>query len=245
MPGLGQAAWSGTGRFSMLKYTPKILIVEDHPLIRGVLRLNLAEAGYVTVEASTGEQCLALIDAERPALVLLDLGLPDMDGFELVRQLRSTKITPIIVISARSNEKDKVRALDAGADDYLTKPFGIPEMLARVRASLRHAANMVQDEGTFEIPGLKVDFDSRRVWSHGFEVHLTPREYKLLLVLVRHAGRLVSHERLLEQVWGPAHANDGQYLRVYMRQLRQKLEPDPERPKLLLNEPGVGYRLVA
>jgi len=222
----------------------RILIVDDNPAIREVLRLSLTEANYSTIEAVNGRDCLRLVDEEGPDLILLDLGLPDIEGAEIVRRLRNTSSIPIIIVSARALEKFKVEALDLGADDYLTKPFGIQEMLARVRAALRHSIQEPVGQSTFESQTLKIDFALRRVWAMGAEVHLSPREYKLLSVLVKHAGKLMTHRQLLEQVWGSGHAEDHHYLRVYMRQLRQKLEADPSIPRLILNEPGVGYRLA-
>lgn len=175
----------------------------------------------------------------------MDLSLPDQDGIEVAKELRTWTDVPIIVLSARHQENDKVQALDAGADDYLTKPFSVAELMARIRVALRHAGRMGESPPpVFESQGLKVDQAARRVWSRGEEVHLTPNEYKLLSVLVRHAGRVVTHKQLLKEVWGDAYTEEMQYLRVYAGQLRHKLEEEPARPKLLLTEPGVGYRLM-
>ena len=180
-----------------------------------------------------------------PEVVLLDLGLPDLDGLEVTKRLREWSQTPIIVISAREEEQDKVKALDAGADDYLTKPFNASELLARIRVALRHASRQGGDkhDPVFTLQNLRVDLALRQVFVGDQEVHLTPIEYKLLTVLVRHAGKVITHTQLLKEVWGPAHVNEVQYLRVYMTQLRHKLEADPARPQFLMNEPGIGYRL--
>ena len=180
-----------------------------------------------------------------PDVVLLDLGLPDLDGLEVTKRLREWTQTPVIVISAREQELDKVKALDAGADDYLTKPFNAGELLARIRVALRHASrrNSDQQEPIFVLQNLRVDLSQRQIFVNDEEVHLTPIEYKLLTVLIRHAGKVITHSQLLKEVWGPAHVNEIQYLRVYMTQLRHKLETDPARPRLLMNEPGIGYRL--
>ncbi len=228
----------------MVESPRKILIVDDNPLIRDVLRVSLDQDPYVTIEAATGKDALRLFAADQPDLVLLDLGLPDMEGVEVVRRIRISSSTPIIIVSARAHEKSKVEALDSGADDYLTKPFGIQEMLARVRSALRSSLSATSDTTVFESKKFKMDLGARKVYSQDVEVHLTPREYKLLLVLVQNAGRLMTHGQLLEQVWSTSHADDSHYLRVYIRQLRQKLELDPDRPRLILNEPGVGYRLT-
>jgi len=179
-----------------------------------------------------------------PDVVLLDLGLPDVDGLEVTKRLREWAQTPIIVISAREQEQDKVKALDAGADDYLTKPFNASELLARIRVALRHTSRRDSDQNNaiFVIRNLRLDLAQRQVFVDDREVHLTPIEYKLLTVLVRHAGKVITHTQLLKDVWGPAHINEVQYLRVYMTQLRHKLEADPARPQFLMNEPGIGYR---
>ena len=178
-------------------------------------------------------------------MVLLDLGLPDLDGIEVVRRLREWTVVPVIVLSAREQEQDKIKALDAGADDYLTKPFGAGELLARIRVALRHKAILQtgQEESTFVLDNLRVDLAKREVFLNDREVHVTPIEYRLLTVLIQYGGKVVTHSQLLKEVWGPAYANQTQYLRVYMAQLRHKLEADPARPRFLMNEPGVGYRL--
>lgn len=222
-----------------------ILLIEDEPQMRRFLRITLQSQGYRFVEAATAREGLMQATTRNPDVVLLDLGLPDLDGLEVTKRLREWSQTPIIVISAREQEQDKVRALDAGADDYLTKPFSAGELLARIRVALRHVAKQNTDlnEPVFTLRNLRVDLALRQVFVADKEVHLTPIEYKLLMVLVRHAGKVITHTQLLKEVWGPAHVNEVQYLRVYMTQLRHKLEADPARPQFLMNEPGIGYRL--
>jgi two-component system KDP operon response regulator KdpE len=224
---------------------PLVLLIEDEPQMRRFLRTALESNDYRLVEAGTAREGLAHAAARNPDVILLDLGLPDRDGLEVARELREWSGTPIIVISARGQEADKVKALDLGADDYLTKPFGVEELLARIRVSLRHAARPpgAVPEPIFESGELRVDLPNRRVWRAGKEVHLTPTEYKLLVTLVRHAGKVLTHRLLLKEVWGPNYVNQAHYVRVYLAQLRQKIEADPARPRLLLTEPGVGYRL--
>jgi len=223
---------------------PLLLLIEDEPQMRRFLRVSLQSQGYRLIEAETGEDGLAQVASRKPAVILLDLGLPDMDGLEVTGKLREWTTTPIIVISAREQERDKVRALDAGADDYLTKPFGADELLARIRVSLRHRVRQEsgQEEAVFQTGKLKVDFSKRQVLLSGEVVHLTPIEYRLLTTLIRHTDKVVTHAQLLREVWGPRQANQVQYLRVYMAQLRQKLEDEPARPLHLINEPGIGYR---
>ncbi len=222
-----------------------ILLIEDEPQMRRFLRITLQSQGYRLVEAATAQEGLMQATTRNPDVVLLDLGLPDLDGLEVAKRLREWTLTPIIVISAREQEQDKVRALDAGADDYLTKPFNAGELLARIRVALRHLARQSagQKEAVFVLHNLRVDLAQRQVFLDDREVHLTPMEYKLLTVLVRHAGKVITHRQLLKEVWGPAYVNEVQYLRVYMTQLRHKLEADPARPKIFMNEPGIGYRL--
>ncbi len=222
-----------------------ILLIEDEPQMRRFLRITLESHGYRFVEAGTAQEGLMQVSTRNPDVVLLDLGLPDMDGLEVTKRLREWTLTPIIVISAREQEQDKVKALDAGADDYLTKPFSAGELLARIRVALRHAVRQKADQldPIFLLHNLRVDLAKRQVFIDDKEVHLTPIEYKLLNVLIRHAGKVITHSQLLKEVWGPAHVNEVQYLRVYMTQLRHKLEADPARPRFLMNEPGVGYRL--
>lgn len=224
-----------------------ILLIEDEPQMRRFLRITLESHGYRFIEAGTAQEGLMQASMRNPDVVLLDLGLPDLDGLVVTKRLREWTQTPIIIISAREQEQDKVKALDAGADDYLTKPFSAGELMARVRVALRHALRLRsgQDEPVFAHAGLRVDLAARRVFVRDNEIHLTPIEYKLLTALIRHAGKVVTHRQLLLEVWGPGQVSEVQYLRVYMTQLRHKLESDPARPRFLLNEPGVGYRLNA
>ena len=226
---------------------PLILLIEDEPQMRRFLRTALTTNDYRLVEAETAKEGLAQAAARNPDVILLDLGLPDRDGLDVARELREWSGTPIIVLSARGREQDKVAALDIGADDYLTKPFGVAELLARIRVALRHAALPPGSapEPIFEAGELRVDLADRRVWRQGQEVHLTPTEYKLLATLVRHAGKVLTHRQLLKEVWGANYVNQSHYVRVYLAQLRQKVEADPARPRLLVTEPGVGYRLLA
>ena len=225
--------------------SPLILVVEDQPQMRRFLRATLRAEGYQVVEAGTAREGLTQTAGRNPDIILLDLGLPDADGLDTTRELRHLTRAPIIVLSARGQEHDKVTALDRGADDYLTKPFGVPELLARVRVALRHAAlpSDAPAQAVFIAGALRVDLLRRQVFREADEVHLTPTEYKLLAAMIRHAGRVVTHRQLLEEVWGANYMDQGHYLRVYMAQLRHKLERDPSRPRLLLTEPGVGYRL--
>jgi len=226
---------------------PLVLVVDDEPQLRRFLRATLPAHGYKLVEAETGAAALREAASRTPDVILLDLGLPDMDGVEVTRRLREWTATPIIVLSARDQERDKIEALDAGADDYLTKPFATGELLARVRVALRHAA--VGPAGSlppvFELGDLKIDLGAHRIFVAEREVHLTRTEYRLLALLVKHAGRMVTHRQLLKEVWGPGSVEHTHYLRVYMAQLRRKLETDPTRPRYLLTETGVGYRLRA
>ncbi|MEO8635959.1 MAG: response regulator [Gemmatimonadales bacterium] len=224
---------------------PLVLLIEDEPQMRRFLRAALDAQGLRLVEAPTAREGLAQAAARSPDLILLDLGLPDGDGLDLTRQIREWSTTPIIVLSARGQESDKVAALDAGADDYLTKPFSVPELLARIRVALRHAARGTGGEADIVVGDLRIDFASRLVFVRGEEIHLTPLEYKLLATLARHAGKVLTHRQLLREVWGPNAANQNHYLRVYMTQLRHKVESDPTHPRLLLTEPGVGYRMRA
>jgi len=224
---------------------PVILLIEDEPEMRRFLRAALGTESVQLVEAATAREGLAQAAGRKPDLVLLDLGLPDGDGIDVTRRIREWSGVPIIVISARGQESDKVAALDAGADDYLTKPFGVPELLARMRVALRHAARLAsgKDEPIFVSGDLRVDLGRRQVLVGEKEVHLTPLEYKLLTAMIRHAGKVLTHRHLLKEVWGANTADQRHYLRVYMTQLRHKVEKDPTRPRLLLTEPGVGYRL--
>jgi len=228
------------------KPLPTVLVIEDEPPIQHFLRTTLSSHGFQVFETGTAQEGLAQAAARNPDVILLDLGLPDIDGLEVTRRLREWGTIPIIVLSARNQERDKVAALDLGADDYLTKPFGVDELLARLRVALRHA--MKGDEGTqalFISGDLKVDLARRRVFVGEKEIHLTPIEYKLLTTLVRHAGKVLTHRQLLKEVWGPLRTDEAQYVRVYIRQLRNKLEAVPAHPRFLLTELGVGYRLRA
>lgn len=222
-----------------------ILVIEDEPEIRRFLRTTLPAHGFRLYEAVTGKDGLAEAQARNPDLILLDLGLPDLEGSEVIRQVREWTTTPIIVLSARDQEQVKVAALDLGADDYVTKPFGINELLARIRTALRHAARPEGEgaDSVFTFGNVRVDLGRRQVSVSGKAAHLTPIEYKLLTTLIRHAGKVLTHRQLLKEVWGPLHVEEGHYLRVYMRQLRNKLEANPAQPRYLLTELGVGYRL--
>lgn len=222
-----------------------ILLIEDDTQMQRLLRIILQGHGYRLVEAANGQEGLMQAATRAPDIVLLDLGLPDIDGLEVTRRLREWSDVPIIVISAREQEQDKIKALDAGADDYLTKPFGAGELMARIRVAMRHKAirEAGQQESVFILENLRVDLARRQVFLNEKEVHLTPIEYKLLIVLIKNAGKVLTHRQLLKEVWGPSYLTETQYLRVYMTQLRHKLEADPTRPHFLINEPGVGYRL--
>jgi two-component system, OmpR family, KDP operon response regulator KdpE len=225
---------------------PVVVLIEDEPQIRRFLRATLIGQGYRLFEVATGADALVEVAQRQPDVVILDLGLPDMDGLEVIRRLREWSAVPIIVLSARGQERDKVGALDAGADDYVSKPFSAGELLARLRVALRHAAGAAhEDSAAFEVGELQVDLLRRHVSVAGAEVKLTPIEYKLLTTLVRHAGKVVTHQQLLRDVWGPSHEDQSHYVRVYMAHLRHKLETEPARPRYLLTEPGVGYRLAA
>jgi two-component system KDP operon response regulator KdpE len=226
---------------------PRILVVEDEPEIRRFLRVSLEHHGFRLNEVTLVREAIAQAAMQPPDLMILDLGLPDGDGLEVIANVRGWSPLPIIVLSARGQEQDKVRALDAGADDYLTKPFGIEELLARVRVALRHSASGASADASavFQVGELRIDQSSRRVIVREQEVHLTPTEYKLLTLLARHAGKVVTHRQILKEVWGPGSAQETQYLRVFMAALRQKLEEKPAQPRYLLTELGVGYRLAA
>lgn len=227
----------------MTNREPTILVIEDEAPIRHFIQTTLSGAGYRVVDAVNGKEGLSQAMAWNPDVVMLDLGLPDIDGLEVIRRLREWTFRPIIVLTARVQEHDKVAALDLGADDYLTKPFGVAELLARMRVALRRTARTEAGESVFQLGDLRVDLEKRQVFVSGSEIHLSPTEYKLLAVLVHHAGKVITHRQLLKEVWGPLHADDAPYLRVYMRQLRNKLEANPARPRFLMTELGVGYRL--
>jgi two-component system, OmpR family, KDP operon response regulator KdpE len=233
---------------SGLAVVTRILVIEDDGPIRRFLEAALTNAGYEVVEAETGRMGLTHILARMPDLVILDLGLPDMDGLEIISRVREWSQVPIIILSARGREDDKVEALNAGADDYLTKPFGVPELMARIRVALRHAAVLEaggqKGASRFQTGDLVVDLASRRVFVGEVEVHLTPLEYRLLTTLVRNAGKVLTHRYLLQEVWGPGYLEQTHYPRMFVASLRRKLEDDPAEPCYILTEQGVGYRLV-
>jgi two-component system KDP operon response regulator KdpE len=220
-----------------------ILVVDDEPAIRRLLRTSLGGQGFGVVEAGSGAEALQQIEREKPDLLILDLGLPDVSGIEVIRSVRVRSALPIIVLSVRDDERGKVEALDLGADDYVTKPFGTEELVARIRTALRHRFQAQGAAPLFVLGELAVDLVRRVVKRAGIEVHLSPKEYDLLAELVANAGKVLTHRHILMKVWGPAHTEDAQYLRVFIRNLRHKLEPDPARPQYSLTEPGVGYRL--
>jgi len=229
----------------MNQASPLILVVEDEPQMRRFLRTALEVQEFRIVEAETAKEALVAATTHNPEVILLDLGLPDGDGVDVARRVREWSRVPIIVISARGREADKVAVLDAGADDYLIKPFGVNELLARIRVALRHAVQAASPQGApiLEIGPLYLDLARREVRVSGCEVHLTPIEYRLLVFLAQNAGKVLTHRQILSEVWGPPYATEIQYLRVFMAQLRRKVETDPARPVLLLTEPGVGYRM--
>jgi two-component system, OmpR family, KDP operon response regulator KdpE len=233
------------GLIPMADPKPVVILVEDERQIRRFVRAAMEAEGWAVHEAQTLRQGRADVEMRKPDLVILDLGLPDGDGITLLQSARAWSKVPIIVLSARVGEHDKIAALDAGADDYLTKPFGVGELLARVRANVRrHRSATTPAAETFEFGDVTVDFPSRSVKKSGLPVHLTPIEYRLLGYLIANEGRVATHRQILTEVWGPSHVNDGHYLRVYMGHLRQKLELDPARPQHILTETAVGYRLV-
>ncbi|HYL81221.1 MAG TPA: response regulator [Candidatus Acidoferrum sp.] len=224
-----------------------VIVVEDDPQIRHFLRTTLPNHGYRLYEAATAVEGLREAEARHPDIIILDLGLPDLDGLEVIGRLRQWTAVPIVILSARGQERDKVAALDAGADDYVSKPFGIGELLARMRVALRHAAHGAEreDGSPCTVGDLQVDPAHRRVMVAGKEIHLTPIEFRLLAMLAKYAGKVLTQRQLLTEVWGPPYADQAHYLRVYMAQLRRKVEADPARPRYLLTEAGVGYRLAA
>ncbi|MGI8553211.1 MAG: response regulator transcription factor [Dehalococcoidia bacterium] len=221
----------------------RVVVVDDEPQVLRLLRTALTERGYDVATAASGEEALVLLAKRPPDVVILDLVMPGMSGFEVCRAVREYSAVPIIVVSARGEERDKVLALDEGADDYLTKPFGMEELLARIRVALRHATpNGGSTKAVFRNGDLRIDFEARRIWRGADEVHLTPTEYDLLKFLVQHADKALTHGMILRAVWGPEYSGESQYLRVYIPQLRRKIELDPSRPRFILTEPGVGYR---
>jgi two-component system KDP operon response regulator KdpE len=225
--------------------TLTVVLIEDDPPIRRFVRVSLEAESIRVLEAETGRRGISLAANARPDLVILDLGLPDIDGAEVIRQLRDWSSVPVIVLSARTREEEKVAALDAGADDYLTKPFGVPELLARIRAHLRRQHRGAAPEASKLLFGaVEIDFEMRIVRREGQPIHLTPIEYRLLVSLARHAGRVLTHRQLLQEVWGPSRVESAHYLRIYMGHLRQKLERNPAQPEHIMTETGVGYRLV-
>lgn len=221
----------------------RILIIDDEPPIRRLLKVALAAHGYEPAEASSGQEGLQQAAVFHPDLIILDLGLPDLDGLEVIKRLREWSQAPIIILSVREQENDKIKALDSGADDYVTKPFSMGELLARMRVALRHAAK-TEDEPVLTIGGLTIDLAHHLVKVEGREVKLTPTEYEILKNLAIHAGRVLTHRQLLRTIWGPEYQEETHYLRVYIGQLRRKIEPDPTRPRYIITEPGIGYRLV-
>lgn len=229
----------------MTELGPLVLVVEDEPQMRRFIRASLSSHGYRVLEAERAAEAVMLMTSHNPEMILLDLGLPDGDGIDLTRQLREWSRVPIIVLSARGREDDKVAALDAGADDYLTKPFGVNELLARMRVALRHAqaTGAATPAQVLEFGQLKVDLVRREVFRGAEVLHLTPIEYKLLVLFAQHAGKVLTHRQILKEIWGPAYVTQTHYVRVHMAELRKKVEVEPSRPKLLVTEPGVGYRL--
>ena len=224
----------------------KVLVVDDEPQIRRFLRASLGAHGHTTIEAETAAEAIRLCTTHSPDVVILDLGLPDQDGLAIIKEIREWSTVPIIVLSVRADERDKVDALDLGADDYVTKPFGMAELLARLRAVLRARKGGGEEESpVFQTGGLMVDLAKRQVTVEGRAVKLTKKEYNLLRLLVQHAGKVVTHQQLLHEVWGQAYVEETQYLRVYIGQLRQKIEADPANPRHIVTETGVGYRLLA
>lgn len=228
----------------MTNLNPVIVLIEDDSPIRRFLRTGLRTQDFTIYEAATGKQGIIEAEVRKPDLIILDLGLPDMDGVEVIKAIRTWSSVPIIILSARSNEQNKIEALDAGADDYLTKPFGFGELLARIRVALRHStqSGAATNPEVFVSGDLTIDLHNRVVTVAGEEIHLTPIQYRLLKVLIKYPGKVLTHQQILKEVWGPSYQESAHYLRIYMSQLRQKLESDPTQPKYLLTESGVGYR---
>ncbi|OAI88009.1 response regulator [Pseudomonas putida] len=227
-----------------MSQTATVLVIDDEPQIRKFLRISLASQGYKVLEAGTGAEGLRHAALSRPDLVVLDLGLPDMDGQQVLRELREWSAVPVMVLSVRASEAQKVQALDGGANDYVTKPFGIQEFLARVRALLRQVPHAPAPEAALSLGPLTVDLAYRRVTLDGVEVALTRKEYALLAQLARHPGRVITQQQLLKDIWGPTHVEDSHYLRIVVAHVRQKLGDDPTAPRFIITEPGVGYRLI-
>jgi two-component system, OmpR family, KDP operon response regulator KdpE len=223
----------------------QILVIEDEEPIRRFLRASLTNEGYRVSEAGTGDEGLKMASRQPPDLVILDLGLPDMDGQQVLRRFREWLTAPVIILSVRDQEEQKIEALDHGADDYVTKPFGIGELLARMRTALRHVHQVAPASSTICIEDLKVDLSARRVFRREDEVHLTPLEYKLFVTMLKHSGKVLTHRFLLKEVWGPHDTHETHYLRVFVASLRRKLEGDPARPRYILTEQGVGYRFAS
>ncbi|TSJ61641.1 response regulator [Starkeya sp. 3C] len=219
-----------------------VLVVDDEPAIHRFMAPALAANGYEAMRADTGTQALSLAVNRRPDIIVLDLGLPDMDGKEVLRRLREWSDVPVVVLSARDREIEKIEALDLGADDFVNKPFGIGELMARLRAALRHRMQEKGETPVLRLGGIEIDIPRHRVVRDGAEIKLTPKEFELIAFLARHAGKVLTHRQILRDVWGPAHEHDTQYLRVYVGQLRNKLEADPANPALIVTEPGIGYR---
>ena len=228
----------------MKEARPTILIIEDEPEIRLFLRTSLSLEGYRIAESTTGRRGLIDAGTHKPDLAIIDLGLPDLDGIDVIRRIREWSSMPILVLSARSQERSKIDALDAGANDYITKPFAIGELLARVRAALRYIVRSGSGKPVLRLSGAVIDFERRVASRDGADVRLTPIEFRLLAALAKHLGMVVTHRQLLAEVWGPTHQDDTHYLRIYMKQLREKLEVDPVRPRHLVTDTGVGYRLL-
>ncbi len=222
----------------------RVLVVDDDSVLQRTLRINLRARGHEVLLAGTGQEAVTTFLSQQPDLVILDLGLPDIDGIDVLRTLRQRSAVPVIVLSARQQADDKVEALDEGADDYVSKPFSIDELMARVRVALRRATPDADAPAAIDAEGLFLDFVAGRALRDNIPVHLTPTEWRMLAELARHAGRVVSHEELLRAVWGPNYGKERHYLRVFANQIRRKIEVDPARPRHLINEPGLGYRLV-
>lgn len=221
----------------------RVLAIDDETAIRHLLKTYFQDSQFKLIEAENAKDGMIALAEKRPELLLLDLGLPDMDGMEVIAAVRQWSSVPIIVVSARGSEAEKVACLEAGADDYVTKPFGMAELMARMKVALRRVITQSTDQPVFESGSLKIDFNLRKVWTNGEEVHLPPLQYSLLSTLVKHAGKVVTSRQLLTEVWGPEYSEESQYLRVYIGYLRKKLEKDPEQPTLILTEHRVGYRL--